>query len=54
MEYMENEQFWIKHVSPTPATKVDVVMLNDELSKRLLANKARSTGICKIREELYS
>ena len=41
-------------MSPTPATRVDVINLQDELDKRLQARQARETGICPIREELYA
>jgi dynein light intermediate chain, axonemal len=45
---------WVRYVSPTPATRVDVINLQDELDKRLQARQARETGICPIREELYA
>ena len=45
---------WVRYVSPTPATRVDVINLRDELDKRLQARQARETGICPIREELYA
>jgi dynein light intermediate chain len=41
-------------VSPTPATRIDVINLQDELDKKLQERQARETGICPIREELYS
>ena len=44
----------MKYVSPQPATRIDVINLQDELDNRLIANGARFTGICPIREELYS
>jgi dynein light intermediate chain len=53
-EYTENGQLWVRYVSPTPATRVDVINLQDELDKRLQARQARETGICPIREELYA
>ena len=34
-EYTEDGQLWVRYVSPTPATKVDVMNLQDELDKRL-------------------
>ena len=36
-EYTENGQLWVRYVSPTPATRVDVINLQDELDKRLQA-----------------
>jgi dynein light intermediate chain len=53
-EYTENGQLWVRYVSPTPATRVDVINLQDRLDRKLQARQARETGICPIREELYS
>ena len=41
-------------MSPTPATKVEVVDLKGMLDKKLAAGNARIVGICPIREELFS
>ena len=30
-EYTEGGQLWVRYVSPTPATRVDVINLQDEL-----------------------
>jgi len=53
-EYTEGGQLWVRYVSPTPATRVDVINLQDELDKKIQSRQARETGICPIREELYS
>ena len=53
-EYTEGGQLWVRYVSPTPATKVDVINLQEELEKRLHARQARETGSCPMREELYA
>ena len=53
-EYTEKGQLWVQYVSPIPATKMDVINLQDELDKRLQQRQARETGICPIREELYA
>jgi len=53
-EFEENGQLWVQYVSRTPATRVDVLKLTDLLEKRLVSMKARSTGICPIREELFA
>lgn len=34
-EYTENGQLWVRYVSPTPATRVDVINLQDDLDKKL-------------------
>ncbi|VDL42300.1 unnamed protein product [Hymenolepis diminuta] len=38
----------------TPATRLDVVNLQEELDRRLQQRQARETGICPVRRELYS
>ncbi|ETO21026.1 flagellar inner arm dynein light chain p28 [Reticulomyxa filosa] len=53
-EWTEEGQLWVQYVSSDPATRHDVVNLQEELDKRLIQRKARETGICPIREELYS
>jgi len=53
-EYSDGGQLWVQYVSPRPATRLDVVILQDELDKKLQERQARETGICPIREELYS
>ena len=53
-EYTRNGQLWIQYVSSTPATKVDVTNLKRDLDNKLQQRQAIETGICPIREELYS
>merc|ERR1712000_196698 len=53
-ESKEEGSLWVQYVSPIPATKMDVINLQEELDKRLQQRQARETGICPIREELYS
>ena len=50
---LENGQLWVQTVLCTPATRTEVITLQDELDKRLQQRMARETGICPIREELY-
>lgn len=52
-EWTENGQLWVQHVSSTPATRLDVVNLQEELDRRLQQRQARETGICPVRRELY-
>jgi dynein light intermediate chain len=40
-------------VSSTPATRLDVISLQDQLDSMLQKRQARETGICPIRRELY-
>lgn len=53
-EWTEGGEVWAQSVSTTPATRGDVVALQEELDKRLKLRRAKSYGICPIREELYS
>lgn len=51
---MDKQQLWIQSVSATPATKADVIQLQEMLDQRLQERQSRETGICPIREELYA
>ena len=53
-EWTESGQLWVQQVSSTPATRLDVVNLQEELDRRLQQRQARETGICPVRRELYS
>merc|ERR1711976_600764 len=50
----DKQQLYIESVLSTPATKADVIMLQQELDKRLTNRMAGETGIFPIREELYA
>merc|ERR1712046_187964 len=53
-EWTEDGQLWIQYVSSTPATRLDVVNLQEQLDLKLQQRQARETGICPVREELYA
>jgi dynein light intermediate chain, axonemal len=53
-ESTEDGQLWVQYVSSTPATRQDVIKLQEDLDSLLEAKQARETGICPIREELYA
>mmetsp|Transcript_2465 Transcript_2465/g.5129 ORF Transcript_2465/g.5129 Transcript_2465/m.5129 type:complete len:229 (+) Transcript_2465:86-772(+) len=53
-EWTEDGQLWVQYVSSTPATRLDVINLQESLDHKLQQRQARETGICPIREELYS
>ena len=53
-ELLEDGQLWTQTVSSTPATRQDVINLQEMLDTRLQQSQARETGICPIRRELYS
>ncbi|KEG10516.1 dynein arm light chain [Trypanosoma grayi] len=52
-EYEEDAQKWVQFVSSTPATRLDVINLQEHLDALLKERQARETGICPVREELY-
>lgn len=41
-------------MSSTPATRLDVINLQEHLDMKLQQRQARETGICPIRRELYT
>lgn len=51
---VEDGQTLIQYVSIAPATRSDVVKLQTQLDNLLQQRKARNTGICPIRSELYA
>eukprot|EP01138_Halocafeteria_seosinensis_P007129 gb/GECG01007290.1/.p1 GENE.gb/GECG01007290.1/~~gb/GECG01007290.1/.p1 ORF type:complete len:278 (+),score=56.94 gb/GECG01007290.1/:1-834(+) len=53
-EWTADGQLWVQYVSSTPATRLDVINLQEQLDMRLQQRQARETGICPIREELYA
>ncbi|KAK1946591.1 inner dynein arm light chain [Phytophthora citrophthora] len=53
-EWTEDGQLWVQYVSSTPATRLDVVNLQEQLDLKLQQRQARETGICPVREELYA
>jgi len=53
-EWEEDGKLWRQMVSSVPATRVDVINLQEHLDMRLKQRQARETGICPIRRELYS
>lgn len=53
-EWTDDGQLWVQYVSSTPATRLDVTNLQEQLDHKLQQRQARETGICPVREELYS
>jgi len=53
-EWTEDGQLWVQYVSSTPATRSEVIALQEHLDQKLQQRQARETGICPIREELYA
>lgn len=52
-EWTQESGTWMQYVSKEPATRLDVITLQELLDKRLLERQARETGICPVREDLY-
>jgi dynein light intermediate chain len=50
----DKDQEWVQYVTCTPVAKSDVVNLQENLERRLQTEQARETGICPIREKLYT
>eukprot|EP00930_Biecheleria_cincta_P006834 TRINITY_DN107911_c0_g1_i1.p1 TRINITY_DN107911_c0_g1~~TRINITY_DN107911_c0_g1_i1.p1 ORF type:complete len:253 (+),score=58.34 TRINITY_DN107911_c0_g1_i1:92-850(+) len=53
-EWIEDGKHYSQYVSNQPATRLDVIQLQEALDQRLMERQARETGICPVREELYS
>ncbi|CAD7934489.1 unnamed protein product [Amoebophrya sp. A120] len=53
-EWVESERNMIQYVSAAQATRLDVIQLQEALDHKLMERQARETGICPVREELYS
>ena len=49
----DNGQLWVQTVLSTPATKIEVIQLHEELDKKLINKMAREIGLCPVREELF-
>merc|ERR1711907_897603 len=53
-EWIEEGKQFAQYVSNQPATRLDVIQLQEALDQRLMERQARETGICPVREELYA
>jgi len=52
-EYDEEGVTYIQCVSAQPASRFDVITLQEQLDRRMAERKARESGICVVREQLY-
>ena len=52
-EWVEESGTWVQYASKEPASRLDVISLQEQLDKKLSERKARENGICPVREELY-
>jgi dynein light intermediate chain len=53
-DWVESGKHFIQYVSHQPATRVDVARLRELLDQKLMERQARESGICPVREELFS
>ena len=53
-EFTQDGQDYVQHVSTAAAPRTDVIKLQQELDRMLEERKARATGICPVRSELYA
>ncbi len=49
----EKEEKFLQYTSKIPATRLDVIKIQEELDQKLAYRQARDTGICPVRENLY-
>jgi dynein light intermediate chain len=49
-----NKGTFMQYTSKDPATRLDVITLQEEMDSKLMDRQARETGICPVREDLYS
>ena len=53
-EWTETGKHYIQYVSHQAASRVDVARLREMLDQKLMERQARESGICPVREELFS
>lgn len=53
-QWTEGNDLWMQQVSSMASTREDVIKLGELLDTELQQRRARETGICPIRRELYS
>eukprot|EP01062_Namystynia_karyoxenos_P060531 TRINITY_DN5215_c0_g1_i1.p2 TRINITY_DN5215_c0_g1~~TRINITY_DN5215_c0_g1_i1.p2 ORF type:complete len:251 (+),score=94.86 TRINITY_DN5215_c0_g1_i1:95-847(+) len=52
-EWDSDGQKWVQQTSAAPATRLDVINLQERLDAELKRRQARDTGVCEVRAELY-
>lgn len=53
-EWVESGKHYIQYVSHKAPSRVDVACLREMLDEKLMERQARESGICPVREELFS
>ncbi|CAK4083614.1 unnamed protein product [Aphanomyces euteiches] len=52
--WKEDTGFWMRYVSAEPSTRFDVIKLQEQMDAKLIKRQARESGICPVREDIYS
>merc|ERR1719454_1267710 len=50
----QGHQSWMQYASKAPASRLDVINLQEALDEKLMERQAREMGVCPVREDLYS
>ena len=53
-EWLDDAKKFIQYVSSQVSSRQDVITLQEKLDQKLMERQARDSGICPVREELYS
>jgi dynein light intermediate chain len=53
-QWTQESGTWMQYASKEPATRLDVITLQEMLDQRLQERQAREAGICPVREDLYA
>ncbi|GBG32571.1 Axonemal dynein light intermediate polypeptide 1 [Hondaea fermentalgiana] len=49
----KDQSKWMQYTSKEPATRLEVIQVQEELDRKLAERQARDSGICPVREDLY-
>ncbi|KAH0577847.1 Axonemal dynein ligt chain [Spironucleus salmonicida] len=52
--FEQDGEQWVQFVSSQPATRLDVLNLQEKLDQQLKVRQAREMGLCPIREDIYA
>eukprot|EP00996_Jenningsia_fusiforme_P001646 NODE_2517_length_1180_cov_34.062776_g2299_i0.p1 GENE.NODE_2517_length_1180_cov_34.062776_g2299_i0~~NODE_2517_length_1180_cov_34.062776_g2299_i0.p1 ORF type:complete len:241 (+),score=75.25 NODE_2517_length_1180_cov_34.062776_g2299_i0:73-795(+) len=52
-EWLEDTTRWVQQASSEPASRLDVVLLQEKLDELLIASGAKETGLCPLRRKFY-
>ncbi|KAF0687132.1 Aste57867_21103 [Aphanomyces stellatus] len=52
--WKEETGHWMRYTSAEPSTRFDVIKLQELMDAKLIKRQARESGICHVREDIYS